>query len=48
MTNVDGQIVGDVDFSGASEVASYITPSPGGLGPLTPLMLIRHTLIGPS
>ena len=48
MTHVDGQIVGDVDYAGASQVASYITPSPGGLGPLTPLMLIRHTLIGPS
>ncbi len=48
MTNVGGQIVGDVDFSGASAVASHITPSPGGLGPLTPLMLIRHTLVGPS
>lgn len=48
MTNVDGQVVGDVDFTGASSVASYLTPSPGGLGPLTPLMLIRHTLIGPS
>ncbi|HEY7973814.1 MAG TPA: bifunctional methylenetetrahydrofolate dehydrogenase/methenyltetrahydrofolate cyclohydrolase, partial [Ktedonobacterales bacterium] len=48
MTNVGGQIVGDVDFTGASAVASYITPSPGGLGPLTPLMLIRHTLVGPS
>jgi methylenetetrahydrofolate dehydrogenase (NADP+)/methenyltetrahydrofolate cyclohydrolase len=48
MTNVGGQIVGDVDFAGASAVASHITPSPGGLGPLTPLMLIRHTLVGPS
>ncbi len=48
MTNVDGQVVGDVDFAGASQIASYITPSPGGLGPLTPLMLIRHTLVGPS
>lgn len=48
MTNVDGQVVGDVDYAGASQVASYITPAPGGLGPLTPLMLIRHTLIGPS
>jgi methylenetetrahydrofolate dehydrogenase (NADP+)/methenyltetrahydrofolate cyclohydrolase len=48
MTNVGGQVVGDVDFTGASAVASYITPSPGGLGPLTPLMLIRHTLLGPS
>ncbi len=48
MTNVDGQVIGDVDFAGVRELASYITPSPGGLGPLTPLMLIRHTLIGPS
>ncbi|HEX8730474.1 MAG TPA: bifunctional 5,10-methylenetetrahydrofolate dehydrogenase/5,10-methenyltetrahydrofolate cyclohydrolase [Ktedonobacterales bacterium] len=48
MTNVDGHVVGDVDFARVSEVASYITPAPGGLGPLTPLMLIRHTLIGPS
>lgn len=48
MTNVDGQVVGDVDFTSASSVAGYLTPSPGGLGPLTPLMLIRHTLIGPS
>lgn len=48
MTNVDGQIVGDVDFAGAQAIASYITPSPGGLGPLTPLMLLRHTLLGPS
>ncbi|HEX8996333.1 MAG TPA: bifunctional 5,10-methylenetetrahydrofolate dehydrogenase/5,10-methenyltetrahydrofolate cyclohydrolase [Ktedonobacterales bacterium] len=48
MTNVDGHIVGDVDFDGVSAVASHITPAPGGLGPLTPLMLIRHTLVGPS
>lgn len=48
MTNVNGQVVGDVDFASVSALASYITPSPGGLGPLTPLMLIRHTLIGPS
>ncbi|MDE3231321.1 MAG: bifunctional 5,10-methylenetetrahydrofolate dehydrogenase/5,10-methenyltetrahydrofolate cyclohydrolase [Chloroflexota bacterium] len=48
MTNVDGQVVGDVDFARVSEVVGYITPAPGGLGPLTPLMLIRHTLIGPS
>ena len=30
------------------EVASFLTPVPGGLGPLTHLMLIRHTLIGPQ
>ena len=40
--------VGDVDFEGVKEVASFITPVPGGLGPLTHLMLIRHTLVGPQ
>ncbi len=48
MTHVNGVVVGDVDFASAREVAGYLTPAPGGLGPLTPLMLIRHTLIGPS
>jgi len=48
MTSVDGQIVGDVDFASAREVAGYVTPAPGGLGPLTNLMLIRHTLVGPT
>ncbi len=44
----DGKVVGDVDFEGVKEVASFITPVPGGLGPLTHLMLIRHTLMGPQ
>lgn len=48
MNAIDGQTVGDVDFAGVREVAGYVTPVPGGLGPLTNLMLIRHTLIGPS
>ncbi|HKS70612.1 MAG TPA: tetrahydrofolate dehydrogenase/cyclohydrolase catalytic domain-containing protein, partial [Ktedonobacterales bacterium] len=48
MTPVDGQLVGDVDFAAVREVAGAITPVPGGLGPLTNLMLIRHTLVGPS
>jgi methylenetetrahydrofolate dehydrogenase (NADP+) / methenyltetrahydrofolate cyclohydrolase len=43
-----GRLVGDVDFAGVRTVAGAITPVPGGLGPLTNLMLIRHTLIGPS
>jgi len=43
-----GKVVGDVDFEGVKEVASFITPVPGGLGPLTHLMLIRHTLMGPQ
>ena len=37
-------LVGDVDFAGASEVASAITPVPGGVGPMTIAMLLRNTL----
>lgn len=48
MTHADGVVHGDVDFAAACEVASFITPAPGGLGPLTPLLLIRHTLQGPG
>jgi methylenetetrahydrofolate dehydrogenase (NADP+)/methenyltetrahydrofolate cyclohydrolase len=43
---VGGKVVGDVDYEGVKEVASFLTPVPGGLGPLTHLMLIRHTLLG--
>src|SRR5712691_10699474 len=45
---VEGKVVGDVDFNSVKEVASFLTPVPGGLGPLTHLMLIRHTLVGPE
>ncbi len=45
---VNGKVDGDVDFDSVKEVASFLTPVPGGLGPLTHLMLIRHTLIGPQ
>jgi methylenetetrahydrofolate dehydrogenase (NADP+) / methenyltetrahydrofolate cyclohydrolase len=45
---IDGKVVGDVDFENVKENASFITPVPGGLGPLTHLMLIRHTLVGPQ
>ena len=38
------QLVGDVDFASASQVASAITPVPGGIGPLTIAMLLRNTL----
>jgi methylenetetrahydrofolate dehydrogenase (NADP+)/methenyltetrahydrofolate cyclohydrolase/formyltetrahydrofolate synthetase len=37
--------VGDVDFKGVSEVASAITPVPGGVGPMTVAMLLENTLI---
>ena len=45
---IDGKVVGDIDFENVKEIASFLTPVPGGLGPPTRLMLIRHTLIGPQ
>jgi len=38
------QTVGDVDFASAREVAGYITPVPGGVGPMTVAMLLRNTV----
>ncbi len=40
-----GEIVGDVDFKSVSPLASYITPVPGGIGPMTIAMLLANTLI---
>lgn len=40
----DGKLTGDVDFASASEAASYITPVPGGVGPMTITMLLQNTL----
>jgi len=42
---VDDKLVGDVDFASAVEVASAITPVPGGTGPMTVAMLMRNTLL---
>jgi methylenetetrahydrofolate dehydrogenase (NADP+)/methenyltetrahydrofolate cyclohydrolase len=42
INKVDDQIVGDVEFKGAFERAAYISPVPGGVGPLTVLMLMRN------
>lgn len=39
-----GKLAGDVDFDAAAEVASYITPVPGGVGPMTRAMLLKNTL----
>ena len=39
-----GEVVGDVEFASANEVASAITPVPGGVGPLTNLMLLKQLL----
>jgi methylenetetrahydrofolate dehydrogenase (NADP+)/methenyltetrahydrofolate cyclohydrolase len=40
----DGKLVGDVDFAAVSQVASAITPVPGGVGPMTITMLLHNTL----
>jgi len=48
MNALEGRVVGDVAFAEVSQVAGYISPVPGGLGPLTNLMLIRHALLGPT
>jgi methylenetetrahydrofolate dehydrogenase (NADP+)/methenyltetrahydrofolate cyclohydrolase len=40
----DGKLAGDVDFAGVKEVASAITPVPGGIGPMTITMLLHNTL----
>lgn len=45
MNRVEGKLVGDVDFDGVSKKASYITPVPGGVGPMTVAMLMQNTLI---
>jgi methylenetetrahydrofolate dehydrogenase (NADP+) / methenyltetrahydrofolate cyclohydrolase len=44
MNRTDAGLVGDVDFDAASEVASAITPVPGGVGPMTIACLLRNTL----
>jgi methylenetetrahydrofolate dehydrogenase (NADP+)/methenyltetrahydrofolate cyclohydrolase len=44
ITRCDGKLVGDVDFASAAQVASAITPVPGGVGPMTVAMLLRNTL----
>ena len=40
----DGKLCGDADFEPISEIASAITPVPGGVGPMTITMLMQNTL----
>jgi methylenetetrahydrofolate dehydrogenase (NADP+)/methenyltetrahydrofolate cyclohydrolase len=42
--NALGKLCGDVDFDGVRQVASHITPVPGGVGPMTITMLLVNTL----
>lgn len=41
----DGRLAGDVDYESAKEAAGYITPVPGGVGPMTITMLMQNTLL---
>ena len=44
INRVDGKVVGDVDFDAVKEVASWITPVPGGVGRMTITMLLENTI----
>jgi methylenetetrahydrofolate dehydrogenase (NADP+)/methenyltetrahydrofolate cyclohydrolase len=44
INRVDGKLVGDVDFEAVKNFASYITPVPGGVGPMTIAMLMKNTV----
>jgi methylenetetrahydrofolate dehydrogenase (NADP+)/methenyltetrahydrofolate cyclohydrolase len=44
INRVEGKLVGDVEFEKAAERASYITPVPGGVGPLTVAILMRNLI----
>lgn len=44
INRIDGKIVGDVEFEVASQKAAYITPVPGGVGPMTVAMLMKNAL----
>ncbi len=46
MNRYEGGLYGDVDFDGAKDVAGYITPVPGGVGPMTIAMLLQNTVDG--
>ncbi len=44
INDVEGKTVGDVDYDAVAEIAGAITPVPGGIGPLTNVMLLRNTV----
>jgi methylenetetrahydrofolate dehydrogenase (NADP+)/methenyltetrahydrofolate cyclohydrolase len=48
ISRTNGKIQGDVDFRSVSEKASYITPVPGGVGPMTVTMLLKNTVLAAS
>lgn len=44
INRVDGKLVGDLDFPSVEKKSSYITPVPGGVGPMTIAMLMKNTI----
>jgi methylenetetrahydrofolate dehydrogenase (NADP+) / methenyltetrahydrofolate cyclohydrolase len=48
ISRTNGKIQGDVDFESVSKKAGYITPVPGGVGPMTVTMLLKNTLLATS
>ena len=45
INRVDGSLVGDVDYQAVREVAGWISPVPGGVGPMTVATLLSNTLL---
>ncbi len=48
ISRIDGKLVGDADYEQIIEKASYATPVPGGVGPMTVSMLLRNTVTAAS
>lgn len=48
ISRIDGKLVGDADYEQIIEKASYVTPVPGGVGPMTVSMLLRNTVTAAS
>lgn len=48
INRVDGKLQGDADFDSVSQVAGYLTPVPGGVGPMTIAMLLENTVLAAS
>ena len=45
---LEGKLVGDVDYDNVIKKASYVTPVPGGVGPMTIAMLLKNTVTAAS
>lgn len=44
ISRVDGKIVGDIDFDNIKDIALFVTPNPGGIGPMTIAMIIDNLI----